>query len=67
MRVTSYRKQLWTLALLAVSCVSALGQAPGSQMAGVLPDANSLLPVAGVVGFSFLIGGIVCRSIKTRP
>ena len=37
------------------------------QEASVLPEPRNLLPVAGIVGFSFLIGGIVCRSIKTRP
>jgi len=35
------------------------------QTAGVLPD-GSLLPVAGLVGFSFLFGGIVCGALK-RP
>lgn len=116
MRVISYRKQLWILALLALSCISALAHAPANvvqaqsavhrvtspsppqhrivnfvavgqpstpmpkdanrrpakseaqvQEAGVLTDPGSLLPIAGLVGFSFLIGGIVCRSIKTRP
>src|SRR5579884_3947338 len=35
---------------------------PGSQVekASVIPDSTSLLPVAAVVGFSFLLGGIVC-------
>jgi hypothetical protein len=36
------------------------------EEASVLPDSASLLPVAAVVGFSFLLGGIVCGSIKTR-
>jgi lipoprotein-anchoring transpeptidase ErfK/SrfK len=37
------------------------------QMAGVLPE-GSLLPVAGIVGFSFLLGGIVCGALKPpRP
>ena len=30
MRVTSYRKQLWILALLALSCISALAHAPAN-------------------------------------
>ncbi len=33
------------------------------QTAAVLPD-GSLLPVAGIVGFSFLFGGIVCGALK---
>jgi hypothetical protein len=37
------------------------------QEASILPEPGNLLPVAGIVGFSFLIGGIVCSSIKTRP
>ena len=40
----------------------------GTQVeeASILPDSASLLPVAAVVGFSFLLGGIVCGTIKTR-
>jgi hypothetical protein len=34
--------------------------------AGILPDPENLLPVAAIVGFSFLFGGIV-SAIKTRP
>ncbi|MFZ0704295.1 MAG: hypothetical protein WAM71_01745 [Candidatus Korobacteraceae bacterium] len=37
------------------------------EAASILPDAGSLLPVAAVVGFSFLVGGIVCGAWKTRP
>ena len=37
------------------------------EAASILPDAGSLLPVAAVVGFSFLLGGIVCGTIKKRP
>jgi len=33
---------------------------------GLIPDSRSLLPVAAIIGFSFLFGGIVC-SIKPRP
>lgn len=42
---------------------------PGARVetAGILPDSGSLLPVAGLVGFSFLLGGIVCGAWKTRP
>ena len=36
------------------------------EEASVIPDSASLLPVAALVGFSFLLGGIVCGSIKTR-
>ena len=36
------------------------------EKAGILPDSASLLPVAAVVGFSFLLGGIVCGTMKTR-
>jgi hypothetical protein len=35
--------------------------------ASIIPDSGSLLPVAAVVGFSFLLGGIVCGTIKKRP
>ncbi len=134
MRATSYRNVLWILAVLAMSWIPALAQAPPSgaqaqsavirvtpphpqqrqtvnfvtvhyelqnasssaagflktanpgnqtplpqamnpasaqsaaavQTASVLPDSGSLLPVAGIVGFSFLLGGIVCGAIK-RP
>lgn len=37
------------------------------EKASIVPDSASLLPVAAVVGFSFLLGGIVCGSIKKRP
>lgn len=37
------------------------------ETAGVVPDSTSLLPVAALVGFSFLLGGIVCGTIKKRP
>lgn len=37
------------------------------ETASVLPDSASLLPVAALVGFSFLLGGIVCGTIKNRP
>ncbi len=73
MRLTLYRNELWTLALLALSCISTMAQAPAPavqsavvQTVSALPDSGSLLPVAGIVGFSFLIGGIVCRMLKTR-
>jgi hypothetical protein len=33
----------------------------------MVPDSASLLPVAAVIGFSFLLGGIVCGTIKKRP
>ena len=36
------------------------------EEAGLVPDSRSLLPVAAIIGFSFLFGGIVC-SIKPRP
>jgi hypothetical protein len=36
------------------------------QQAGLFADPGSLLPVAGLVGFSFLFGGIVC-ALKTKP
>jgi hypothetical protein len=43
------------------------GQSEGRvETAGIFPDSASLLPVAALVGFSFLLGGIVCGSIKTR-
>ncbi len=46
---------------------TAPAQAEGRvEMAGMFPDSASLLPVAAVVGFSFLLGGIVC-GWKTRP
>jgi len=34
--------------------------------AGILPEPANLLPVAAIVGFSFLLGGIV-SALKTRP
>ena len=34
--------------------------------ADMLPEPATLLPIAAVVGFSFLFGGIVC-TLKTRP
>lgn len=37
------------------------------ETAGIVPDAAGLLPVAALVGFSFLLGGIVCGTIKKRP
>lgn len=37
------------------------------EKASVVPDSASLLPVAALVGFSFLLGGIVCGTIKKRP
>lgn len=37
------------------------------ETAGIFPDSASLLPVAALVGFSFLLGGIVCGTIKNRP
>jgi hypothetical protein len=37
------------------------------EAASIIPDAGSLLPVAAVVGFSFLVGGIVSGAWKTRP
>lgn len=44
-----------------------LGQAGDRvEKAGIVPDSASLLPIAAVVGFSFLVGGIVCGTIKTR-
>jgi hypothetical protein len=43
------------------------GQVEGRvETASLLPDSASLLPVAAVVGFSFLLGGIVCGTIKSR-
>ena len=41
---------------------------PGGRVetASIFPDSASLLPVAAVVGFSFLLGGIVCGTIKSR-
>lgn len=36
------------------------------ETASMVPDSASLLPVAAVVGFSFLLGGIVCGTIKKR-
>ena len=83
MGVTSYRKQLWMLALLAAFWVPVQAQAPAGsgtppttqalkqqpetpdsvQTASLLPE-GSILPVAGIVGFSFLIGGIVCGALK---
>ena len=32
----------------------------GISRASILPDPSTLLPVAAVVGFSFLFGGLVC-------
>ena len=37
------------------------------ETASMIPDSASLLPVAAVIGFSFLLGGIVCGTIKKRP
>ena len=37
------------------------------EEASIIPDAGNLLPVAAVVGFSFLVGGIVSGAWKTRP
>ena len=41
---------------------------PGARVetASIVPDSTSLLPVAALVGFSFLLGGIVCGALKTR-
>lgn len=36
------------------------------ETASILPDSANLLPVAALVGFSFLVGGIVCGA-WTRP
>lgn len=104
MRLSSYRKLLWIIALLTVTCIAASAQAPPGvtptqaavmagasqpqlaqsvkpqaknadaraqaanqvETAGIVPDSASLLPVAALVGFSFLLGGIVCGTIKTR-
>jgi hypothetical protein len=54
---------------LAVGSTNAESGEMGNRVetAGMIPDSASLLPVAAVVGFSFLLGGIVCGTIKKRP
>lgn len=37
------------------------------ETASIIPESGSLLPVAALVGFSCLVGGIVCGAMKTRP
>jgi hypothetical protein len=37
------------------------------ERASIIPDSASLLPVAALLGFSCLVGGIVCGAWKTRP
>lgn len=57
-----------TASLAVQATITKPGQSPDRvETASVLPDSAGLLPVAALVGFSFLLGGIVCGTIKNRP